>query len=205
MSRDRMALALLTMAALTACPSKPPSAELLEADGPLGDAGVDGMIEVDAPSFIDLGFPTPLPGTRPIYLNDLIAIPLQVTASQAGEVVEWGVQSASGAPGTQIRMAIYGHTTASNQPDMLLTQSGAWNLSDGMKSTSGFSLAAGSYWLTVSTSAEVTIGRSITSPGESRECLRTLGFTTALPTTWSSSSCFTSNPINLYLRIHRSR
>ena len=172
----RSGLVLLSQVVLTACPSKPPQAELIEVDGPIDAPSEspdtmlpDTMLPIDGPNVIELGFPTPLPGTRTVDGDDFVGFPIRVAAGQAGELMGWGVQSVSGPPGTQIRMALYSHVAATNQPATLVAQSGAWNLTSSVQPASGFLLNAGDYWLLVSVSNTISIGRSSASPAESRE------------------------------------
>jgi hypothetical protein len=212
MPRTISILVLFAPAVLAACPSKPTPASLVMDDGPvpLIDGSIDtpgespdSMPPGDGPNVIELGFPTPFAGERIVDDNDLVGFPIQVTVSQAGELVGWGVQSASGPPGTKVRMALYSNAGA-NQPATLLTQGVAWNLADGVLLTSGYFLNAGDYWLLVSVSETVSIGSSPLIPTESRECFRALLFTTAFPNPWGSGTCLAANPINIFIRIRPS-
>jgi hypothetical protein len=198
----------LALSVLAACPSNPPRATLIETDGsvPLADAIdapeklADAAAPLDGTNAIALGFPDPLPGTQAMDGNDLIGVPLKIAASQAGELVGWGAR-ASAAPGAQVRMAIYSHSTAMNQPAALLVQSGVWTLADEVLPASGFLLNAGDYWVLVSVSDSVSIGQSTATPAESRECFAALQFAVAFPDPWGSGTCFVANPINVFILI----
>lgn len=164
------------------------------------DALVDALGTPDANNTIMLGWPDPFTQASTTIDNDLlVGFSIEVGDGQAGELVGWGVKALTAPGGTLVRMALYSDT--SGEPDMLLSESGVWNLDDELLPTSDFYLNEGSYWLFLSVSNMIEIGQSNASPAESLECYRILFFTTELPDTWNSGSCFTTNPINIFIQI----
>jgi hypothetical protein len=134
--------------------------------------------------------------------NDLVGFPIHVTTSLTGEILSWGVRVPPGQTGINVRMALYSDS-GTDQPAMLLAQSGTWSLANGMQPTAAprYSLSAGNYWLLVSVSGTASIGRSTASPAEGTECFRQLMFTTPFPSSWGGSSCFGANPINVFIQV----